>query len=167
MIRTETRTMSDAQLRRRISTQAEAGAALLEFLDARVVALVDQILRERRDDADDPLIRSDRLGPNNRIVLRLIKRGEIRGILIGNRWHVRRSEWARYVGYLEAEQGRGRLGVSGGTSANEVDVDAAADRVLADLGLERYSAASATGIRRPALGGLQGRPRRRRTGPPR
>src|SRR5690349_19761996 len=117
-------------------TQTEAVAALLAFLDSRVTTLVDQLLRERGQDAGDPLIRSDRLGPNNRIVLGLIKRGELGAVVIGNRWHVRRSEWARYVAMLEAKQAAERAAAAEDTAGND-DVDAAADRVLADLGLER------------------------------
>lgn len=126
---------------RRSITEAEAGAALVAFLEARVTALVEQLLRERGADGGDPLIRSDRLGPNNRIVLGLIKRGEIRGVLLGKRWHVRRSEWARYVGRLETAQrekasGAG-VGANLGEGRGEEHGRAEADRVLDELGLER------------------------------
>lgn len=132
--------MGAAPRKNHLRNEGEAGAALLRFLDAQVAALVEQHLRERGDGTGDPLIRSDRLGPNNRIVLGLIRRGEIRGVLLGKRWHVRRSEWARYVAKLEAEQstrsGAGEGAPADGTSA-ERDAHAATDRVLAELGLER------------------------------
>lgn len=117
-------------------TPMEAGQAFLAFLDSRVVALFEQLQRERGEDAGDPLIRSDKLGPNNRIVLGLIKRGELRGVRIAGRWHVRRSEWERYVQALEERQQAAALATEA-TAANDSDPEEDVAAVLAEMGLER------------------------------
>lgn len=73
----------------------------------------------------------------------MIKRGELRGVLLGNRWHVRRSEWARYMAKLEAEQAAklpAETAPANDAASSKEDLEADADAVLAELGLERRSA---------------------------
>ena len=118
----------------------DTGAQLLSVLDQLIRARVEEAVRSVRDEDEDPLIRSDRLGPNNRIVRRMIERGELVGVKIGNRWHVRRSEWERFTRELEARQRTDRSdGLAPANKGNGTadDPETGVDGVLAELGLER------------------------------
>jgi hypothetical protein len=114
----------------------EAAAALLAFLGHLVEARVQELMALRDAGAKDadPLLCADRLGPNRRIVRGLIERGELAGVKLGARWHVRASEWARYVGELEQRQRPAEVATAA-APANDSG-DQVAD-VLNELGLER------------------------------
>jgi hypothetical protein len=119
------------------TTATDIPPELVSGLLKLVGAFVDDALRRApQDHADDPLIRSDRLGPNNRIVRGLIDRGELAAVKIGSRWHVRRSEWERYTRELEGLQRSAKLATEAGNAANDGGADDVAG-VLQELGLER------------------------------
>jgi hypothetical protein len=113
-----------------------AGEELLSVLDRLVCARVQEALDRARGDAVDSLIRSDRLGPNNRIVRGLIERGELAAVKIGTRWHVRRSEWERYTRELEERQRQVAPPEAPTSDSGAVDD---VDSVLRELGCERIS----------------------------
>lgn len=115
----------------------ELAAVLAPFITF-LRAMAREEARAIGDGAGDVLLRSDKLGPQNRIVVGMIQRGELPAVKIGNRWHVRRSTWEKYVADLERRQREElRAAPANDAAPDDDEVDAAADRVLAELGLER------------------------------